>query len=87
MSHRPRDDGIEMTLNDDPTEKNTDEAQHAPNDEVAVVEAPPQAADLNADEILEHLFSAISAGDGASDIASLAVLAQTSGPLPPPQML
>ena len=87
MSHLLHDGGIEMTLNDDPTEKNTDEVEHAPDDEVAVVEAPPQTADLNEDEILEQLFSAMSASDGASYIASLAVLAQTSGPLPPPQIL
>ena len=76
-----------MTLNDDSTEKNTTEAEQTPNDEVAVVEAPPQTTDLSEDEILANLFSAVSASDGASHIASLGVLAQTSGPLPPPQIL
>ena len=76
-----------MMLDDDPTEKNTDEAQPPPNDEVAVVEAPSREADVDDDDILEHLASVIVASGEASDIASLAVLAQTSGPLPPPQML
>ena len=76
-----------MPLDDDPTEKNTDQVQHAPNDEVAVVEAPPQEVDLNDDDIVRNLTSAILESGGAFDTASLAVLAQSSGPLPPPQML
>ena len=79
-----------MTLNDaptvdDPTENNTDEVEQMPDEDVAVVEAPPQTTDLYEDEILENLFSAVSASDGASYIASLGMLAQTTGP-PPPQL-
>lgn len=76
-----------MSVDDDPTEKNTDEDQHSRNDEAAVVEAPPQEVDLSEDDILDNLTSAIVASGGAFDTASLAVLAQTSGPLPPPQVL
>lgn len=76
-----------MTLDGDPTEKNTDEVQDSPNDEIAVVGAPRQEVELSAEEMLEELASAIAEGGGAFESANLAVLAQMSGPLPPPQML
>lgn len=76
-----------MTLDGDPTEKNTDEVQDSPNDETAVVGAPRQEVELTVDEVFERFASALLEGGEAFDMTTHAVLAQRSGPLPPPQML
>lgn len=76
-----------MTIGDDAGEESVGADLRAPSDQVDVVHAESQEVDFSIDDAVRQLSSAILEGGGAFDSTNLAVLAQMSGPLPPPLML
>lgn len=64
-----------------------DPVERASDDGVEIVPAEPQEVDPRLEDVFQQLSSAILEGGSAFDSASLAVLAQMSGPLPPPHMV